>query len=110
MEGKRDASFDFVVYDKKTGEVIEVVESKAHFHTTKNPASLTGGQRDFYDLNKKFRFGSGDSVPQQLKGKTVSKDTVKKATVMRWTVHKYTGKAEKLAKSAIEKIVKKIKK
>ncbi len=29
---------------------------------------------------------------------------------MRWTVNKYTGKAEKLAKDAVENIVKKIKK
>ncbi len=78
LEGGKDTKFDFVVYDKRTGEVIEVAESKAHFHTTKNPASLKAGQKDFYDLNKKFKFGTGSSVPKQLQGKVVSKETVKK--------------------------------
>lgn len=110
LEGGKDTYFDFVVFDKKSGNIIEVVESKGHFHTTKSPISLKGGQKDFYDLNKKFKFGTSGSVPDILKGKSVSKEVVQKATVMRWSVNKYSGKAEKLAKDMIEKIVKRIKK
>ncbi len=85
-EGKGGTRFDFVVYDRKTDKILEVVESKA---STQGNFVLSDQQKKYYEQGMEVELkgkNAGD-----LSGKKISTSTTT-STVRKTDVHKYTGR------------------
>jgi RHS repeat-associated protein len=106
FEDKTRTVFDFVVVDKETGDILEVVESKA------NGAKLTPNQKKFFDEGKSVElFGSNLKKAEEdglsIVDKAINSKKVE-STIVKSTVNKFTGKSSiEGAATFLKKIFKK---
>ena len=105
-DGKRTV-FDFVVVDKETGSILEVVESKV------NSSRFTKNQKRFYQEGENVNlFGSKFEAAKKeldldILGDNINNKKVK-STLIKTTVDRTTGVVKSGGESLIKKVIKKL--
>jgi len=101
-DGKR-VIFDFLVVDKETGDIIEIVESKA------NGAKLSPNQKRFFEGGESLelmgkRAQEAGLIGDKKNPKKVELSTTKvKSSIVKSKVNKFTGKTKVLGKKSFFK-------